>query len=501
MNLLKPDSPVMNFLSTVADLILVNLLFIICCIPVVTIGASYTAKYYVSMKIIRGEGSGVIVPFFKSFARNFKQATIIWLIQLVAVAVIFLDWRWAMYNGWSNTGLAYKIGIIAFSLFVTLVTVTIFPTLARYKMKTLELYKAALMLVFIKLIPLVLIVALYLGSIVACIWYAQWFPVIYVFCSTTITYFLSIIFIKQFDKLEKAQADKLKALEEQVEYDPEVDAAGNISLAGSKKDVKDLEEELNKPEEKPAKEKEGNKLKNFIKTEKEKLADLTGKQKLEYFAQYYLGAVLLVIVLIGAFVWYGIDVYRSNMTVLSGGLINCEISDSGKDYLTKGFLTWGGYKKTKRAKVLESEEFNFSSDLEYEENYLDLTLRAAIMTGEVDYLIVREDAIDNYATTDYFQDMNKIVSVADCNPDDFYYFVLTEEEKAQRSQGVSLNDIFKSGKEKNFDPVPVAIKLTDETEKKLGLDEQYTYYIAFANPIGTDKTKDFRNFFNYLYNG
>ena len=75
MNFLKPDSPVMNFISTIVDIIILNLLFVICSIPIVTFGAAYSAKYYVAMKIMRGEDTGTIIPFFKAFARNFKQAT------------------------------------------------------------------------------------------------------------------------------------------------------------------------------------------------------------------------------------------------------------------------------------------------------------------------------------------------------------------------------------------------------------------------------------------
>ena len=111
MNFLKPDSPVMNLLSTIADLIVLNLLFVICSLPVITFGAAYSAKYYVAMKIVRGEDNGVIVPFFKAFIRNFKQSTAVWLIMIVAIALITLDWRWISYNGWANTALPYKIGI------------------------------------------------------------------------------------------------------------------------------------------------------------------------------------------------------------------------------------------------------------------------------------------------------------------------------------------------------------------------------------------------------
>ena len=502
MNFLKPDSPAMNFLSTVADLIILNLLFVICSIPIVTIGAAYSAKYYVAMKVIRGEGTGVIVPYFKAFGRNFKQATIVWLIMLVAIALIILDWRWIILQGWNTTPFIYKLGVIFFSIFAWLMLITVFPTIARYEMKILELFKAALIFVIIKFIPLALITALMIGSVIACLWYAQWFPLIYVFTSTTITYFLSLTFIKQFDKLEKAQADKIKALAEEKRKKAEEakglqeeDAAGNISLAGSKIVAKELEAVDRIVEEE---DKSGNKLTRFIRKEKRKLKDLTFKQKLVYFAQYYLPAAVLVLCFLGAIVWYGHDIYKSKMKVLNGGLINCHVTEEGREYATTGFLAWGGYGKNRTTTLLDSD-LNFKSDLEYEEKYLEVAFRASILTGSYDYLIIREDAVYNYAILDYFQDLNEVVDMNNFSEDDFYYYELTEEEKASLKQGISLNDIFKSGEEEDDEPVPVAIKLTDDVERKLGLDEEYTYYIAFANASDAAAKQDAVKFIEYLF--
>ena len=497
MNFLKPDSPVMNFLATLADLIILNLLFIICSIPVITFGAAYSAKYYVAMKIVRGEDNGVIVPFFKAFIRNFKQSTVVWFIMLIAIALITLDWRWTLYNGWANTALPYKIGIIAFSIVVALMTIAIFPTIARYEMKTTELFKAALIFVIIRFIPLILILALMIASVIACLWYAQWFPLIYVFCSTTIRYFLCIVFIKQFDKLEKSQAEKLKALKESVETNPEKDAVGNISLAGAKKDVKKLQEKLNEPVE--VEEVTGNRLTRFIKTEKKKLKKLDAKEKLLYLGQYYLPVTLLILLFIAGAVWYGTDVYKSNMKVLGGGLINCQITEDGREYATSGFLSWGGYKKQRTAMLVDSD-FSYSTQSEYEDKYLELALRASIVTGTYDYLIIREDAIFNYGTSDYFMDMNSLLNMENFSEDDFYYYVETEEEKKRDMQGVSLNDLFKAGSDDDEDgPIPVALKLTDEIERNLGLDEQNTYYIAFTNPIGLQNNNDRVKFIEYLF--
>ena len=60
-----------------------NTLWFICCLPIVTIGASTTALYYTSFKIAKDEGSFITTMFFRSFKQNFKQATIIWIIMLI----------------------------------------------------------------------------------------------------------------------------------------------------------------------------------------------------------------------------------------------------------------------------------------------------------------------------------------------------------------------------------------------------------------------------------
>ena len=95
-----------------------------------------------------------------------------------------------------------------------------------------------------------------------------------------------------------------------------------------------------------------------------------------------------------------------------------------------------------------------------------------MLTGTYDYLIMREDAVYNYSTPDYFQDMSQLVNMENFSDEDFYYYVATEEEKAKNSKGISLRDIFNGGDEEDEDrPVPLALKLTDEIEEKLGLDE------------------------------
>lgn len=59
-----------------------NLLWFVCSIPVVTLGAATTALYYATLKLARDEEGDVTTMFFRSFRQNFRQATVLWLILL-----------------------------------------------------------------------------------------------------------------------------------------------------------------------------------------------------------------------------------------------------------------------------------------------------------------------------------------------------------------------------------------------------------------------------------
>ena len=91
MKFMSIDGPVMRFLGKVADMMILNLLVLICSIPIITMGASLTAMHYVALKVVREEESYITKDFFRSFKMNFKQATKLWLVVLVVGALIGYD--------------------------------------------------------------------------------------------------------------------------------------------------------------------------------------------------------------------------------------------------------------------------------------------------------------------------------------------------------------------------------------------------------------------------
>ena len=85
------DNPIMRFLNKVTDCIILNLLWLIFCIPIVTIGASTTAFYYAVTKTIRNDRGYPIVEFWHGFKNNFKQSTIVWLVMMAIGVLSYID--------------------------------------------------------------------------------------------------------------------------------------------------------------------------------------------------------------------------------------------------------------------------------------------------------------------------------------------------------------------------------------------------------------------------
>ena len=155
-----------------------NILWLICCLPVVTIGASTTALYYTSFKIAKDEGSFITTMFFRSFRQNFKQATIIWLIMLVTGLLIGADAILLYRLRASTTGTAAVIWtlllavIFACMIAYVIVLVYIFPLLSIASNTTANMFKNAFLIGTHYLFVTILVVFIH---------YAMFFLVVNVF--------------------------------------------------------------------------------------------------------------------------------------------------------------------------------------------------------------------------------------------------------------------------------------------------------------------------------
>lgn len=157
---LDMDSPVMRILNRVADLLILNFLMIICCIPVITVGAAYTAMHYVLLKMVRDEEGYLVRGFFKSLAANFKQATVIWLIMLLIIGVYIGDGLIFQYSSIQFPKLL-MIAVVAIAILLLMTALYVFPLQARFENTVKNTLKNAMILAFANLPKTILMVVLY----------------------------------------------------------------------------------------------------------------------------------------------------------------------------------------------------------------------------------------------------------------------------------------------------------------------------------------------------
>ncbi len=142
MDFLKIDSPFMRAMDTLANLMIINVLTVLFCIPVVTAGAGFTAMHYVLLKIVRKEEGYIVKAYFKSFKENFKQATLIWLIMLAVMAFLFFDWRVIRMQG-EDFPMVYVVLLYMAIGMVYLIFLYVFPVLSHYTNTIRGTFKSA----------------------------------------------------------------------------------------------------------------------------------------------------------------------------------------------------------------------------------------------------------------------------------------------------------------------------------------------------------------------
>ena len=161
-DLFNVDGPVLQFVNKIVYSVYLNILWFLCCIPVITVGASTTALFYVTLKISKNEEGNITKAFFRSFRQNFRQGTLIWLILLAAGIILGVD-GYVLYHMrfenlfWTLCTAVFCVAAIAYAI----VLMYIFPLLARFDNTTGAMFKNALFIGVRFLFCTVLMAAVY----------------------------------------------------------------------------------------------------------------------------------------------------------------------------------------------------------------------------------------------------------------------------------------------------------------------------------------------------
>ena len=197
----NPDSPMMRALGVVWDLIVLNLLFLVCCIPVVTIGPAITALHYVTTKMAgEKDGTPVVGNFFKSFRANFRQGVLMGILFGAAGGFLGYDIYLLWHSGnFQNSIFKILIPVAAIAYMMTFVYA--FPLLARFNNTVLGTIRNAFIMSVTSL-PQTFSMLLLIGACVALTLYTQ----------TTLRYGLFLWFALGFSSIAYANASVLNGV-------------------------------------------------------------------------------------------------------------------------------------------------------------------------------------------------------------------------------------------------------------------------------------------------
>lgn len=148
MNLLNENNVIHIFLNKLGDIIVANLLFLLCCIPIITIGPALTALYHCMLRTVKGNNNGTTKTFFRAFKENFRQSLIVWLGLLAVGFILFLNIRFLQ-----NTASVVSKPLFYVSLgiagLVIILALYIFPVIAAFANTTVNLLKNAYVFAFL----------------------------------------------------------------------------------------------------------------------------------------------------------------------------------------------------------------------------------------------------------------------------------------------------------------------------------------------------------------
>ena len=194
------DSPFMDFMMKVADIVLINMIYVLCCLPIFTIGAATTGMYYSMLKLTEDRGSSSVKSFFHSFKDNFIQATAIWLIIILLGALLGIEYFVVqIYAGGMQK--AIEIVMVIPAVVLLMLMTYVFAVLAKFDNTVGQTMKNAVLLAISNLPYTVIMLLLNVLPYAICIYSIRMLPISVMIGFAGVAYINSILFLKIFRKL------------------------------------------------------------------------------------------------------------------------------------------------------------------------------------------------------------------------------------------------------------------------------------------------------------
>lgn len=203
------DGPLIQFLNKMADIMWLNILTVICCIPLVTIGASFTAMHYVALKIVRNEEGYITKDFFRSFKQNFVQSTLIWLILLVVAG--FLAGDYYIVNKMDvEINNIIRTALWTIALFSAFTAIMVFPVQAKFSNSIAGTIKNAFVIGAIQFPKTILMIIMFFFPVIIYMISLRILPIAFLFGFSLPAYLSAMLYNKTFMRLEERYTQSIE---------------------------------------------------------------------------------------------------------------------------------------------------------------------------------------------------------------------------------------------------------------------------------------------------
>lgn len=152
------DNKFFTWMATLTDLFLLNLVFLFCCLPIITIGTAYTSLYHVTLKLADKRDTYLFREFFRSFRENLKQSTFLWVFLLIPASCLYAS----LHMQEVGAGILFSMLRISSYLGIPVLSIVflyVFPLLAKFH-NTLKHTIVNAFLIALRHLPTTLIMAI-----------------------------------------------------------------------------------------------------------------------------------------------------------------------------------------------------------------------------------------------------------------------------------------------------------------------------------------------------
>ncbi|HBN56514.1 MAG TPA: hypothetical protein DD414_07040 [Lachnospiraceae bacterium] len=136
--LFNPDNPFWLGMGKIFDIFVLNTLWLLCCLPVFTIGPATTALFYAMIHLVRDEGFPVTQDFFRSFKQNFRQGILLGIPLTLTGAFLMAD-VWMCYRAGTGVYTFFMVFFAVMFLLWSFITLYAFPVLAKFEKSNKEI--------------------------------------------------------------------------------------------------------------------------------------------------------------------------------------------------------------------------------------------------------------------------------------------------------------------------------------------------------------------------